>query len=96
MPRAKCDACKVRWEWSGRPRVADAPCPCCHGPLTVTSQNSLLKCYSAYAVSGFNGGPKHLTTDPTEISKLRRYLKKQRLAVKLFGNLLKKKRSSTC
>ena len=81
MPHGKCDACKVRWAWRGRPRVADAPCPCCRGPLTgpltVTSQNSLLKCYSAHAVAGFNGGPRRLTVDPTEISKLRRELKKR-------------------
>lgn len=77
MPRGKCDACEVIWEWSGRPRVTDALCLCCHKPLTPTSQNSLLKCYSAYAVSGFNGGPRRLTADPTEISKLRRDLKKR-------------------
>ncbi len=76
MPYGKCDQCQVRWEWTGRPRVADALCLCCHGPLTVTSQNSLLKCYSAYAVS-FNGRPRYLTVDPTVISKLRRDLKKR-------------------
>lgn len=94
MPRGKCDACHVRWEWSGRPRVADAPCPCCHGPLTVTSQNSLLKCHSACAVAGFNGGPRHLTVDSPVISKLRRDLKKRLLIDARAKGLLKRSRVS--
>ena len=76
MPRGKCDTCNVVWEWNGRPRVADALCLCCDRPLKVTSQNSLLKRYSANPVS-FNGLPRYLTTNPTVISKLRRDLKKR-------------------
>lgn len=96
MPHGRCDKCQVRWKWNGRPRVADALCLCCHEPLKATSLTSLLKCYSAYAVRGFDGGPRHLTADSAEISKLRRDLKKKRLAAQLFGNLSKKKRSATC
>lgn len=75
MPRGKCDSCLVRWSWNGRPRVSQALCPSCKRPLTVTSQNSLLPELGAYATSGMrNTGPKYLTADPTEISKLRRRL----------------------
>jgi DNA-binding CsgD family transcriptional regulator len=70
----------VRWQWQGRPRVGDASCPNCRRALRPTSQNSLLPQLSAYATSGLhNGGAKFLTAGPTEISKLLRRLKKEKL-----------------
>ena len=93
MPRGKCDQCSVRWNWNGRPRIRDAICPSCHRPLQPTSLTSLLKLYGAYAVTGFNGGPRRLTADPTEISKLRRDLKKRLVNARANG-FLKRSRVS--
>lgn len=77
MPSGKCEPCRVRWIWNGRPRASEALCPNCHRALQPTSQNSLLPSLSAYSTNGLvRGGAKYLTADPTEMSKLRRKLKK--------------------
>lgn len=78
MPCGKCDTCRVRWQWCDRPRVADATCPICKRRLAPVSQNSLLPQLSAYATTGMaRSGPKYLTADPTEVSRVRRNLRRK-------------------
>lgn len=79
MPSGKCEDCGIRWSWLGRPRMSEAMCPACQRPLKATSQNSLLPQLDAYAVS-FANGPKYLTANPTEVSKLRRKLSRNKHA----------------